>query len=87
MMSGERELQPGGAEKCARLEPARGSHSTFRYINAGNWVARRGVADRLLADWQRTMESAELTKKDDQTALQELVWARDTLSYKIKARQ
>lgn len=44
--AGDRELQPGGRERCGLLEPARGAYSSFRYINAGNWIARRDVADR-----------------------------------------
>lgn len=85
MMDGERELQPGGREKCGRLTPARGSYSSFQYINAGNWIARREVADALLADWQRVMERPDMVDQDDQSALQRLMWDRDSLPYKIEA--
>lgn len=82
--SGDRELQPGGRDKCKLLEPLGGARSSFRYVNAGNWVARRGVADRLLADWLVAM--GQHPDQDDQHALQQLMFARANLSYSMEAR-
>jgi len=74
-MDGDRELRPGGRQTCARLAGtgvSSSSASSFVYINAGNWVARRRAAATLMAAWQAAMERPDQREHDDQSALQAL---------------
>ena len=46
---GKVENRPGGVEQCARL--AQGTHTSFRYINTGSWVATVPAARAFVDSW------------------------------------
>lgn len=78
-MDGERELQPGGRVFCSNI--ARASASSFRFPNAGNWIARKDVAIRMLSDWMAHMTAHP--DNDDQHALLQLFAHADELPYEL----
>ena len=54
-------------------EPSKEVTSSFRYLNAGGWIARYKVAVKFLANWIHTMEFEKVATRDDQRSLQKLL--------------
>ena len=61
---GTNETRPGGAKECARL--ASGTHTSFKYINSGSWVASVAMARQFLAAWVGELERDGVSASDQE---------------------
>jgi hypothetical protein len=66
---GKVELRPGGRQQCARLSA--GTHTSFRYINTGSWVATVPMARKFVASWVEELE-LDGTSASDQESVHRL---------------
>ena len=61
---GTNETRPGGALECARL--AKGTHTSFRYINSGSWVASVTMARQFVDAWVSELERDGVAASDQE---------------------
>jgi hypothetical protein len=65
-MDGQRELQPGGREHCAKFPDGNGS--SYKYLNSGSFCGPAKALAQMLTDIKNKMETVN---DDDQHCLQE----------------
>jgi hypothetical protein len=65
-MDGQRELQPGGREHCAKFPDGNGS--SYKYLNSGSFCGPARALAQMLTDVKNKMETVN---DDDQHCLQE----------------